>query len=375
MRALQRYHAFMRVVHLEAGRQLYGGADQVRSLLRALQGMGVDNVLVCPRESAIASALGGMQVVELPIRGDLDVGLTMRLRSVFRALRPDLVHVHSRRGADWFGGWAAALTGLPAVLTRRVDDREPPWLTRLKCRPYSAVIAISRSIEERLLRRVGVGRERVHHVPSGVDTARYRPRRCRARLLEEFDLPHDSVVVGMSAQLIPRKGHGLLLRSLSDVIRRRPSVRVLCFGRGPLERRLDREVQRLGLGGFVKLAGFRDDLPELLPGLDLLVHPARREGLGVALLEASSSGVPVIATAVGGIVDVVENGVSGLLVPANDRRALGSALARLTGDPSLRERLGAAGRARVEARFSVPKMASGNLAVYRNVLEQRRDGL
>jgi glycosyltransferase involved in cell wall biosynthesis len=151
-------------------------------------------------------------------------------------------------------------------------------------------------------------------------------------------------------------------------------VRVLCFGRGPLEPRLRAELAERGLTELVTLAGFRADLPELVPGLDVLVHPASREGLGVALLEAASAGVPVVACDVGGVPDVVDHGRTGLLVPADDAAALRAALARLLRDRAERARLGAAARGHVERRFDVASLVDAHLSLYRRVRSERAAG-
>jgi glycosyltransferase involved in cell wall biosynthesis len=363
----------MRVVHLESGDKLGGGAEQVRYLLAGLAARGVDNVLVCRPGSALATAARGCEIIELPMHGDADLAQLRRLRRVFARVAPDLVHVHSRRGADLFGGWAARLAGRPAVLTRRVEDREPDAWLRLKCRPYRAVIAISRAIERRLTEDIGLDAARVYRVPSGVDTERYHPGPCRAGLLEQLALPPEALVVGVVAQLIPRKGHAALLAALARLKDTHPLLRVVCFGRGPLAQPLRDISAELGLDPYVRWAGHREDLPALVPGLDLLVHPAVREGLGVALLEALSAGVPVIASAVGGIPDIIEHGVQGQLVPAGDVNALAAAIAALADDPQARRRMGRAGRARVEAQFSAAGMASAHLPVYEAVLAQRHD--
>jgi glycosyltransferase involved in cell wall biosynthesis len=180
-------------------------------------------------------------------------------------------------------------------------------------------------------------------------------------------LPPDALVVAVVAQLIPRKNHALLLRALPALAQRQPSLRVVCFGRGPLERALRARIAQLGLERIVRLAGFRDDLPRLLPGADALVHPAIREGLGVAILEALAAGVPVVACAAGGVVDVIEHDVTGLLVPPNDAAQLAAALDRLRGDAALRERLGAAGREHVVRELSVERMIERHLKLYADV--------
>ena len=114
----------MRIMHLASGRHLYGGAQQVRYLIQGLEADGIESVLVCPRNSEIAASTRAKKVVELPMGGDLDVLLPHRLKTVIERYVPSILHVHSRRGADIAGGWSARSAGVPAVLTRRVDNRQ-----------------------------------------------------------------------------------------------------------------------------------------------------------------------------------------------------------------------------------------------------------
>ena len=359
----------MRIAHIEAGRHLYGGAAQVRYLVEGLTGRGVENLLYCPPRSELGAAAPAARVVELPMRGELDVALLPRLVRALKSSQPDLVHVHSRRGADLYGGLAAALAGVPAVLTRRVDAAEPAWLARLKYRPYRAVIALSRAIERQVRAAGAAGRSLL--IPSGVDTQRYRPdAAARERLLAAFGLRADALIVGVVAQLIERKRHSWLFALLPDVVRRFPQLSVVCFGRGPLEQRLRAELAERGLAGRVVLAGFCRNLPELLPGLDLLVHPAEREGLGLALLEAASAGVAVVACDVGGVPDVVVDGETGLLAAHDDARALQGAVARLLGSADQRRRLGVAARRHVERRFDTARLVTEHLALYTRLLAE-----
>ena len=361
----------MRIAHIEAGRHLYGGAAQVRYLAEGLAGRGVENLLFCPPGSELGAAAPAARVVELPMHGELDVLLLPRLVRELKVLQPDLVHVHSRRGADLYGGWAATLAGIPAVLTRRVDAAEPAVLARLKYRPYRAVIALSRAIE-RQLHEAGLAAERSLLIPSAVDTQRYRPdAAARERLLAAFGLRADALVIGVVAQLIERKRHSWLFALLPDLVREFPRLEVVCFGRGPLEQRLRAELAELGLASRVALAGFRGDLPELLPGLDLLVHPAAREGLGLALLEAASVGVAVVACDVGGVPDVVVAGETGLLVARDDAAALHRAVATLLRAPDQRGRLGVAARRHVERRFDTARLVTEHLALYTRLLGER----
>ena len=350
---------------------LYGGAQQVLYLVSGLASRGIHNTVICPQGSAIATVLGkgDGDLLEVPMTGDGDFGFIWRCRRLLKNLQPDLLHVHSRRGADIYGGLAARGAQVPAVITRRVDNPErQPW-AGLKYGNYRAVIAISACIRDLLIRGLGLPPQRVHLVPSAVDGVRFQPAPARDRVLSALTLPADSFLIAVVAQLIDRKGHRVLLDALEPLVSAHPMLRVLLFGQGPLAGKLARLIKRLGLEQQVKLVGFRHDLAELLPGMDLVVHPALTEGLGVALLEALASGVAVIASDVGGIPDLIEDGIQGRLVAAGDKIALAESLADLIQDEPGRQRMGAAGRQRALESFSIDRMVDGNLDVYRQVLE------
>jgi glycosyltransferase involved in cell wall biosynthesis len=361
----------MKILHVEAGRYLYGGARQVLYILDGLARRGVENVLACPEGSDIAQAAGGSaQVVPLTMRGELAALLALRLRRVIARARPDLVHLHSRRGADLWGGVAARMAGTPCIVSRRVDNPEARWLVSLKYRLYAHVITISEAIRQVLVEE-GVDPASITCVRSAVDATPYLAPVERAAMCREFGLPDDALVAGMVAQLIPRKGHRTLLAALPALRERFPRLRVLLFGKGPLAAPLQASIEQHGLQDLVRMAGFREDLPRWLGGLDLLVHPADMEGLGVALLQAAAAGVPVIASRAGGLGEAVADGVTGLLVEPGDANALGAAMSRLLGDAALRRRMGEAGRARILSEFSVEAMVAGNFSVYQRVLAER----
>ncbi|MEW8505623.1 MAG: glycosyltransferase [Candidatus Thiodiazotropha sp.] len=359
----------MRVLHVEAGKHLYGGAKQVIYLLTGLQQQGVESLLVCPPGSAVAEAAReiGVAVEELPMGGDLDIGMAFRLRRTILRYGPDLMHVHSRRGADTMGGLAARMTGVKAVLSRRVDNPEQRLMATWKYSLYDRVVAISQGIAD-VLREQGVAEHKLLCVRSAVDMAPYQQGCDKLRFREQFGLPEGVLVMGVVAQLIPRKGHRYLLEAMPGLVRAFPGLQLLIFGKGALRERLEQQIEALQLQQHVTLAGFRDDLPTLLPCLDLLVHPALMEGLGVSLLQAASAGLPIVAVDAGGMPEAVEDGVNGLLVPGGSVEALAAALYRLLDNEVLRTRMGEAGREKMRRGFSVEKMVAGNLAVYRDLM-------
>ncbi|WP_295389974.1 glycosyltransferase [uncultured Thiodictyon sp.] len=357
----------MKVLHVEGGRHLYGGAFQVLHLLRGLHARGHQNLLACPRGCDLADAAAPVaQVHGLPMHGDGDLLLIPRLARLIRATRPDLVHLHSRIGADLMGGIAARASGVPVIHTRRVDNPESPWVVGLKYRLHDRVIAISEGIG-RVLLSEGLPPAKLRVVRSAVDWQRYDRPCDRAAVAARLGVPAQGLWLAVVAQLIERKGHRFLLRALPPLAAAHPGLRVFFFGQGPKAADLAREAHALGLAGQVTLAGFRDDLADILPCLDVLVHPALMEGLGVSLLQAASAGVPILASRVGGIPEAVRDGENGVLVPPGDSDALGAALGALLADPARRRALGAGGRALMVCEFSIDAMVEGNLAVYQEL--------
>jgi len=357
----------MKVLHVEMGRHLYGGARQVAYLLDGLNRFPGEHVLACGEGAEIVGAIRNPSVGirPLPFRGDADLGFIGRLRRLIRSEKPDLLHVHSRRG-DLLAALAGRLENLPMIHSRRVDN-PPRWAdTRIKFPLFETIVTISEGIRDVLV-EAGVPAERVVCVPSAVDTGRYRPGGDEAWFRSEFGLAEGETAIGMIAQLIPRKGHEVLFDALPAVLERHPQTRVLLFGQGPMEAELRTSVRARGLGDAVIFAGYRSDMARVIPGLDLVVHPAWMEGLGVSLLEAAACGVPIVATRAGGIPEIVKDAVNGRVIEPGDSAALASAIVDLLDDPARRRELGQAGRRLVLARFSVEAMVEGNYRVYRQV--------
>jgi glycosyltransferase involved in cell wall biosynthesis len=359
----------MKIVHVECGRRLFGGAQQVIWLLQGLAERGVDNLLVCPPGSAIESAARerGIHVEPISCAGDLDLGFAWRLRRLVRRERPDVVHCHSRRGADFLGGQALALTGIPAVLSRRVDNTEAKLLARLRYRPYRKIIAISSHIAS-VLSDGGMDAERLVTIRSSVDTNSICAAPDCDAFRNEFGIDGEAFVVAMIAQFIPRKGHRFLLDVIPKLRDIYPHLRVILFGSDGDEEHIRELTSTLGLDDTVQFAGFRDDLDDYLACLDLLVHPAVQEGLGVAMLKAAAAGVPVLAFDTAGAREAVVHGKTGILVQPLDVGTLQSAIAVLIDEPDVRLEMGRAGRQRMKDEFSVDLMVERHIELYDSVL-------
>jgi glycosyltransferase involved in cell wall biosynthesis len=359
----------MRVLHLEAGKNLYGGAGQALTLMRGLARRDIASALVCPPDSEIA-AVGraqGLEVIAVPMSGDLDLGFIGRFRRVIDQLNPDLVHVHSRRGADTLGGLAARMAGVPAVLSRRVDSADPPVVGALKYRLYRRVVAISVAIRKQLTIS-GVPDAALGLVRDAIDADAFPPTWSLRRFRREFGLADTDSAVAVVAQLIERKGHRHLFKALTQFHQNAPDLKVILFGSGPLEKQLKKEVEHFGLQNVVRFAGFRADLRAFLAHFQLLIHPALREGLGLCLLEAQAAGVPVVGFRSGGVAEAIADGATGVLVQAGDTMALADAVGTLLNDSDRRHRLAAAGPGWVRKEFGVERMVQGYVDIYSQVL-------
>lgn len=363
------------VAHIETGRHLYGGAQQVVYLLQGLANRGVRNLLIAPQNSEISAAVqsnGSAKVITTRHSGDLSLGFYRETRRILNAEQPKLVHMHSRRGADTLGGLAAKASAVPAVLSRRVDNREHPLAIRFKYPLYRQVIGISQAICH-VLSEQGVDQTRLHCVHSTVDSDNFdtstdNRRRARQALNTEYGIPADHLLLAVVAQLIPRKGHRQLLSVLPAVIARQPKLSLLIFGQGPERDAIAAQIDSLGLAKHVQLAGFKSDLDRDLMGIDIIVHPAEKEGLGVALLKASAAGIPIIAGRAGGIPEIVQHEKNGLLFTPGDNAQLQAALELLINAPLQRQAMGAAGIQIAQNQFSIEAMVDGNLAVYQQAL-------
>ena len=360
----------MKIVHVETGRHFYGGAQQVIWLLTGLRAAGIDCQLVCPPDAdiSIAATKEGIPVTTLSCAGDHDLRFAWRLRNQLRADPPDIVHCHSRRGADFLGGWAAKAAGVPAVLSRRVDNPEPAWTAALRYRPYNKVIAISENIAS-VLTRSGFDWSRLVVIRDAVDVDSIIAEPEEGVLHREFDIASSAFSIAVVAQLIPRKGHRFILDVLPGLCATHPFIKVVFFGAGDSEAHLRALARKLGLSATVKFAGFRHDLDEYLAAFDVLVHPAEREGLGVAMLKGAAAGLPVIAFDIAGATEAVAHGKTGVLIPFGDMTGLQNAIELMIEEPQLRGELGHAGRQRMRDDFSIEAMVESHIETYEQILK------
>jgi glycosyltransferase involved in cell wall biosynthesis len=297
------------------------------------------------------------------------------VREHLRGSRPDLVHTHLGY-ADFLGGLGARALGLPALSTLhsaewaltprdRVKDRIMALARR---RSAARVIAVSDAARSRYVGRRWDRPERVVVIRNGVRGA--SPAMGRAEARAELGLGSDGEVIAMVGRLRAGKGHHVAVAATAILRSRGRPVRLVVIGEGEEREAVERMAAPLGEG--VVMAGFRDDIPALLPGIDVVVHPSEHDALPTALIEAMAASVPVVATAVGGIPEIVEDGVTGILVaPGPTAESVADALESLLADPGRMRDFGRAGRARFEAEFTIGRWMKRLVSLYEEVLAAR----
>jgi len=341
--------------------------------MRRQRARGDDPLLVAPPGAVLSErAKGeGFRVRPVAMRGTWDLASVVALARIMREVRPDVVHWHAAR-AHAIGAMASLLDSAPArVLSRRVQFpvRRSLGSILLYTLPVDRIAAISSAVRGALVRS-GVDAAKIEVVPSGIDRAPDPDPALRLTLRRSFGIEDgDTLAITVSA-LAPGKGHRQLLRASATASVRAPMLKLWIVGAGPLERELRMETGALGLEARVQFLGFRTDIQALLHAADFFCLATQSEGLGSSILEAMSAGLPVVATRVGGIPEIVEEGRTGILVPGSDPAELAAAMEQMALSAGLRETMGASSRRRA-ALFSADRTAEGTYRVYHAALSLR----
>lgn len=384
----------IRVLHVITRLSLGGASENTVSSIVALQREGYECALALGLHECDAVAVAdarrrGCSLVDVPSLGReitplRDLAALAALARLMRKARPTVVHTHTSK-AGFIGRLAARLARVPIVIHqphghvfygywngRRTDLYVA--LERLAARWSDRIITLTdRGIEEHLARGIG-RREQYISVPSGVPVEDLRARRpSREEARASLGIAPSSFVVAAVGRFVPIKGFDVLISALPKVVAKVPDLRLILVGDGPERDALRIRALALGVERCLVMPGAAADVSRYVAAADVLAAPSRNEGMGRALVEAMALGLPVVATTVGGIPDVVIDGECGRLVPSEDTAALGAALIELARDPRLRAKLGDGASSRAE-KFSTAVAHRKMLAIYETLIRERSVG-
>jgi glycosyltransferase involved in cell wall biosynthesis len=366
----------VRVLYIIVDLTVGGAEDHLLSLARNLDKSRFLPLVCCiGRKGPIGAEIeaAGIRVEELGKlrKGGFDREIIPLLRALIRRERIDLVHAHMYH-ANLYGRLAAFREGVPAVISVHNTYVRPKILRRVLngwlARRTPFILAGSEAIRDDIVRydRVPPGKIRV--VPYGVDVEKFDSALSRGEAREKLGLSGGRFLIGTVGRLEEQKGQKYLIDAAGRLCREGREATLLIVGSGREEDRLRDQAMREGIGDAVHFLGTRRDLPELFRAMDVFAFPSLWEGFPIALLSAMAARLPVIVTPVGGVPEVVKDGINGLIVPAGDPVALAAAIWRVHEDPVGASVLGGAAEATIRDRYSHRTTARRIMEIYEQVL-------
>jgi len=328
----------------------------------------------------------GAEVINIPIARSVsplaDLVSLFRLWKLIRKEKFDVVHTYTTK-AGFIGRLAARLAGVPVVLHTIYDPphnsaRNPLLkcfyiiMERLAATWADHLVTISYANYDEIRKKRMAPLEKLTVIRNGIELKGYELTVDRENKRRELSIPLSAKVVGMVARLEAAKGHIYLLQAVQEVVRAEPEAFFVLVGRGHLRDELEEAARRLGIAEHVLFTGFREDMLEIMTTFHIFTLPSLWEGLGIVLLEAMAFRLPVVASRVGGITDVVVEGETGLLVPPRDPAALAAALVVLLKDPEKRKAMGEKGYRRVAEEFRDDRVNEEMLALYERLFEEKK---
>ena len=368
----------MKVLHLISSGGLYGAEAVILSLMRELNATAEhvcflaifhhpDQPVPALYEAALQSGFDPQRVHLLPCRGQLDRGVGARLRELADGV--DVLHAHGYK-ADIYSAfaWKESRPALVSTCHTWYDNdlavRIYGALDRRLLRRFERVVAVSEEVRARLLAAT-VPANRVRLIRNGVAMETFA---AAGRLRQARQAQGGPLLIGLVGRLAPEKGVDVFLYAASFLLRKHPELRFQVAGEGPERPALETLMRQLELEGKLTLSGSHKDMPGFYAGMDVLVSASRQEGLPVALLEGAASGLPIVATRVGAVGEIVVPEETGLLVDPENAEALAAAIARMIDNPERRASFGQAAQQRIAAEFSAARMTADYLAIYGEAL-------
>lgn len=362
----------MKVLHVSTPHSWRGGEQQAAYLMTALHEDGVDQVLLCPADAPLAQKIiPEIKCYTFKKRGWLDVHVAKQIKSITQQESPDLIHCHdshAHSGAVMAAAFMAV--DVPIIVSRRVDfpvSSNPLSRWKYNHPAVKKIICVSKAIAE-----ITAPSIRDHHklavVHSGIDASLFQASMDKKMLRHELGLTPDTILIGNLSALADHKDYPTFLRTAALILKENPAIHFIIAGDGPEEKKIRQLINELQISPNVHMLGFRNDIRAVMQSLDIFMITSRTEGLGTIVLDAFAAGIPVVATRAGGIPEMVEDGVTGLLAGIGDATGLSKAVHHLLTHPALKAEL-ISNASLLSHQFSFRATAGKTLDVYKEVLK------
>ncbi|NTW05058.1 MAG: glycosyltransferase [Peptococcaceae bacterium] len=373
----------LRVLHVIGGGEFGGAERHILNLATAIDPSIVEVSVCCLFADPFLKVAreAGIKAYSIPMRHKLDFGIITKLRENIINDKIDIVHTHGVR-ANLVGRLAAKMSGVETVITTvhsLLAQDYPDTFSRLANMFIEKAsggitdhfIAVSGGLQKALIQQ-GIPKKKITVVYNGLDPEQFRKTPSSGTSWrEKSGIPSEASLVSIVGRLHRVKGHRYFLKAAAELLKEREDIHFLVVGSGPEGDALEEFTRELGISDKVTFTGFISDVSELMPELDLLVVPSLWEGFGLTALEAMAVGIPVVATSVGGLPEIVEHGSTGLLVPPADTAALAKSIVWIIDHPLEAREMAAAAKSVVEKKFTAAAMARKTEGIYQSMMETR----
>ncbi len=365
----------IKVLHLSSESTWRGGEQQIIYLVEETRKLGIDAIVGCKAGSEVENYCkeNDLPFYSLAFKSAYDFSTAREINKIVEIEGIHLVQTHTSKSHTM--SVIAGLIGLdvPQIMTRRVDfPVKDNWFSRFKYNysKIARIICISETIR-RITEPDIRDKSKLVTIHSGVDRDRFLPYRNSQWLREHYDIGPDTVIVGNTSAISDQKDYPTFVATAKAILRERNDVHFFIVGDGPDKERIVDLIEQEKLHEKITLTGFKKNIKEILPSLDIFLFTSQTEGLGTSVLDAMAAGVPIVATAAGGVSEMVRHEENGLLVSVKDVNALAENVMRLMNDPSLRNKL-TNGALETVAHFSKQKTASLTVDLYKEILKEKR---
>ncbi len=373
----------LRVLHVIGGGEFGGAERHILNLATAIDPGVVEVSVCCLFEDPFLRVAreAGIRAYSIPMRHKLDFGIITKLREKIINDKIDIVHTHGVR-ANLIGRLAAKMSGVDTVITtvHSMLARDYPdafsrlanmFIEKASSNMTRHFIAVSGGLQKALIQQ-GIPENKITVIYNGLDPEQFRKKTSSdTSWREKSGIPPEVSLVSIVGRLHQVKGHRYFLRAAAELLEERDDIHFLVVGSGPEGDDLEEFTRELGISPKVTFTGFVSDVSQLMPELDLLVVPSLWEGFGLTALEAMAVGIPVVATSVGGLPEIVEHGSTGLLVPPADAAALAKSIVWIIDHPLEAREMAAAAKSVVEKKFTAAAMARKTEGIYQRMMEKQ----
>jgi glycosyltransferase involved in cell wall biosynthesis len=362
----------LRILHLSSERSWRGGEQQIAYLIGELNALGVHNYIACRKNSRFEKYCleKGWNHYSLNFDPPFDLLTAFQISRICKKHQIDIMHMHTSYGHTL--GMLSTLLGNRSrlILSRRVDNPiRNSWFTFWKYNHprIDKILTVSDAICEILMNKLK-DRSKITTIHSGIDMSRFNLPISGNYLKDLYNLDQDTILIGNTSALSAHKDYPTFIRTARYLIDTGLNARYFIIGTGEQEAMIRKMIAEQGLDEMVIMTGFLNNLPEVLPELDIFFMPSKTEGLGTSILDAFACGVPVVATRTGGIPEIVIHEETGLLSSVGDYKDLGDLILRIINEPDLRQKLISNSKKMVRQNFSKEITARRTLKVYREIL-------